>query len=151
MGEKVILKGGNRESMKKAGGGLFVAALLLFFVFYPLKLSSLSAPAYVSAAAMAVLGACLFGFAISPLARDGFVITDRALYVGGARILPSDVEGAAQEGAHSVTLRLRQGSKVKLSVGSPSRFLEALNEIAKGERGRASMHRMTHAYIPSRG
>ncbi|WP_449462531.1 hypothetical protein PQ610_00380 [Tardisphaera miroshnichenkoae] len=150
MEERVILKGGNRKPAKKAGGALFIAALLLFFMVYPLKLSSISAPAYISALALAVLGACFFGFALSPLSRDGFMITDKALYVNGARIAASDVEDATQEGRHAVVVRLKQGSKVKLSVGSPSRFLEAVNEAAKAEIRRARRFCPAQAYIPSR-
>jgi len=128
--EAVILKEGTKQLAEKAGGLLFVAALLSFFAVYPLGLSSASAPWYTIAATLAAGGACSYAFALSPLARDRFVLTKSALYVGRARVGVSDVEGVSQRGAHLVLVKTKDGRLIRISVGNPIRFIDALNGVS---------------------
>ncbi|MGC8601865.1 MAG: hypothetical protein ACP5LS_05555 [Thermoprotei archaeon] len=134
--EAVILKEGSKQLAEKAGGLLLVVALLSFFVVYPLGLSSASAPWYTIAATLAAGGACSYAFALSPLARDRFVLTKSALFVGRARVDVSDVEGVSQRGTHLVLVKTKDGRLIKISVGNSVRFIDALNRVVRDKNGR---------------
>mgnify|MGYP001626361220 CR=1 FL=1 len=133
--EAVILKEGTKQLAEKAGGLLFVAALLSFFAVYPLGLSSASAPWYTIAATLAAGGACSYAFALSPLARDRFVLTKSALYVGRARVDVSDVDGVSQRGTHVVLVKTKDGRVIRISVGNSVRFIDALNRVVRDKNG----------------